>query len=62
MAGEFWLQSQITEAHTMLTAMGVPDRKRIVDHSTNMRGTEKDVSLGVPERIEWLREHWQPKR
>jgi hypothetical protein len=60
--GAHWLKSQITEAHATLGAMGVPDRKRVLDFSSDMRGVEKDVSLGVPERIEWLREHWQPKR
>ena len=58
---EHWLKSQLTEAHKLLDAMGVPDRERRNDWQ-GMKQVEKDFSLGIPERIAWLREHWQPKQ
>jgi len=57
--GQRWLKSQITEAHKLLTEMGVPDRERKRDPQPPY--ADKDFSLGVPERITWLRTHWQPK-
>ena len=59
---EHWLKEQLNEAHKILDAMGVPDRVRKVDHSQPPYDQEKDFSLGVPDRISWLREHWQPKQ
>lgn len=57
---EHWLKQQINEAHKVLDAMGVPDREARPDA---MSVSGKNVfSLGVPERLRWLREHWAPKR
>lgn len=58
---EHYLKSEIAEAHKVLDAMGVPDRKRKMDYTGGMAATEKEMSLGLPERINWLRAHWQPK-
>lgn len=54
---EHWLKSEIAEAHKVLDAMGVPDRKPKRDAQPPYE--IKDMSLGLPERINWLRAHWR---
>ena len=56
---EHWLKSQLSEAHTVLDAMGVPKSVRKPDPQAPYQ--DKDFSLGIAERINWLRQHWQPK-
>lgn len=59
---EHWAKAQLVEAHKLLTEMGVPDRE--VRPAWNAgKGAMRDMefSLGVPERIRWLRKHWQEK-
>ncbi len=57
---EHWLKEQLNEAHKLLDGMGVPDRETRPDwkHPSG----ENVSSLGVPERIKWLRANWQPKK
>ena len=57
---DYWLKMQVEDDHKRLDAMGAPDRERRVDRSQPPYDQEKDFSLGVPERINWLRDHWQP--
>jgi hypothetical protein len=56
---EHWLKSQLNEAHKLLDDMGVPDR----EHKTDPRTGEenKPFSLGVPDRIRWLKKNWQAR-
>lgn len=56
---EQWLKRQINEAHVLLDAMGVPDRERRTDPRTMEK--DKEFSLGLSERLQWLRANWQPK-
>jgi len=59
---EAWAKQQLIEAHKLLTELGVPDRETRNDVNRGTGKVEpKDFSLGVPERIMWLRRHWQPK-
>jgi hypothetical protein len=55
---EHWLKEQLNEAHKLLDAMGVPDRELRTDPRSG-KGN-KPFSLGVPERIKWLRNNWKP--
>lgn len=57
---EYWLKEQLNEAHRALDAMGVPDRETRPD--AKAASGENVFSLGVPERIRWLRANWAPKR
>lgn len=53
---EFWATSQLNEAHKLLDDMGVPDRTVRPDYNRGKGQVEdKEFSLGVPERIQWLR-------
>jgi hypothetical protein len=57
-----WAKTQLVEAHKLLTEMGVPDRETRPDYNHGKRQTEdKEFSLGVPERLQWLRQNWKPK-
>lgn len=59
---EHWAKAQLIEAHKLLTSMGVPDRELRPDYNRGKQQMEdKEFSLGVPERIQWLRAHWQKK-
>jgi hypothetical protein len=59
--GEHWAKTQLIEAHKLLSAMGVPGREVRPDYNRGKAQLEdKEFSLGVPERIKWLREKWQP--
>lgn len=59
---EEWAKRQLIEAHQALTAMGVPYRETRRDYNRGTTKTEdKEFSLGVPERIQWLRQHWALK-
>lgn len=58
---DHWLKAQLNESHKLLDAMGVPDRETRQDYNTGtMKMEPKEFSLGVPERISWLRQHWSP--
>ena len=57
---DYWLKTQVNEAHKALDAMGVPDRETRRDAKA-LTG-ENVFSLSVPERIQWLRANWAPKR
>lgn len=54
---ERWLKGQLNEAHKVLDLMGVPDREDRIDPRN---GQKKPFSLGVPERLKWLRRNWKP--
>jgi len=57
---DHWLKEQLNEAHKILDEMGVPDRETRPDYNRGkMRVEDKELSLGVPERIHWLRMHWR---
>jgi hypothetical protein len=56
---EYWLKEQLNEAHKLLDAMGVPDREFKTDPRTGEKN--KQFSLGVPDRIKWLRANWKKK-
>lgn len=59
---EHWAKSQLNEAHKILDEMGVPDREVRPDYNRGKELVEdKEFSLGVPERIRWLRSHWTKK-
>lgn len=59
---EHWAKQQLVEAHQLLTSMGVPDRETRPDYNLGtMKPEDKEFSLSVPERIQWLRANWQPK-
>lgn len=57
---EHWLKQQLIEAHKVLDGMGVPDRETRPD-SKALSG-ENVFSLGVPDRLRWIRHHWAPKK
>lgn len=57
---EHWLKAQLNEAHKLLDDLGVPDRETRPD--ARAVSGENTFSLGVPERIRWLRANWAPKR
>lgn len=59
---DHWAKEQLVEAHKLLTDMGVPDRETRPDYRRGWQEVEaKEFSLGVPERIQWLRDNWQRK-
>lgn len=59
---EHWLKTQLNEAHKLLDDMGVPDRTVRPDYNRGKGQMEdKEFSLGVPERIQWLRDNWTRK-
>ena len=56
---EHWLKEQLNEAHKLLDDMGAP-KSEIRKDWRHPKG-ENEFSLGVPERIQWLKRNWAPK-